>query len=63
MNDVRIVREAGQTYSTGSGQLYINGHKVMGVLSAEPNLTDPNEVASVTITLAVSTFTFAPADE
>ena len=55
MNDIRFVSTA-----PGRGELYINGHKVSGVLAIDPNLFELNELASIKIELAVSTFTFEP---
>jgi hypothetical protein len=59
MNSVRIVRGDGATqYILGGGDCYLNGRPVKGVLALEPHLTKAADVASITITLAVSEFVF-----
>jgi hypothetical protein len=65
MNHVKLAHygKAASYTLGGKGRVYINGHKVDGVLAFEPRLLDTDEVASVTITLAVSTFTFEPDEQ
>lgn len=55
MNDVRFVASG-----PGRGELFINGHRVPGVIRIEPDLFDMDQVAQVTVTLAVERFTFEP---
>jgi hypothetical protein len=46
-------------YVLGGGDVYINGQQIKGVLELTPNhLCKHDDVASVTITLAVNSFSF-----
>ena len=62
MNDIRILH-GGKSYAMGGYELLINGNKVSGVLEILPNLTPVDDIASVTITLAVAQFKFEPKPE
>jgi hypothetical protein len=44
----------------GIGKVYVNGQLIEGVLDIKPNVLDRSDVASVTLTIAVSKFTFGP---
>jgi hypothetical protein len=46
----------------GKGYLYINGQKVGGVLDIKPDLFPVNDVATVTLTLAVRSFEYVPSE-
>lgn len=62
MNHIKLAHynKSGHYSLGGRGKVYINGHEVSGVIAFTPNLLDTNEVASVTITLAVSEFVYGP---
>jgi hypothetical protein len=63
MADIRIECDTPQKDAIklpNGAAIYVDGHKLRHVLSIVPNLTQMDEVATVTITLGVGTFMFGP---
>ena len=62
MNDIRLEHPGSdeKLVMGGVGNVFVNGHQIEGVLEFTPHLSERNDVAHVTIKLAVSSFTYGP---
>ena len=60
MADIRIVDGGEGRYVIGNGPkyVYVNGHRLTEVLSVEPDLLTPNELATVTIKMGVTSLEY-----
>lgn len=60
--EIRFVCAGKGPHLAQGGTLYINGHPVRGVMAIKPDLFTADEVATVTVTLAVRSFEFVPGE-